>query len=361
MPGQSRVGNLDVDLTAPQLSVQGVPAERLVGKAVIRGGAVNYSLEGKTLGGSFEVKGRYPGNKKANPVPPADDKGSFRLTGLDLARVAPDVGLRSLAPLRGRVDATFSFENDLSAGAGRVIIRDLQWGSATASREPHRNTGTPRWTTGTDRRGRHPGGRNCASAGRLNVTEPERNFFRWCSMAQDARLLFAPIPEISSVLEGRVTIVLAPTGARDARFRIAGVTSWDGLGRSRYGSAHSLRMGHRAGRLWAGLHSRGRGSSGIGSGRANVTVEWGVEARVTGLIRFAEVPLRTLAPSLDENALLGNGRITGRFDLGGSRVRSVDDLSGTLIATLNQTSVRELPSAPPDRPLSQCLGSRQAI
>ena len=87
MPGQSRVGNLDVDLTAPQLSVQGVPAERLVGKAVIRGGAVNYSLEGKTLGGSFEVKGRYPGNKKANPVPPADDKGSFRLTGLDLARV----------------------------------------------------------------------------------------------------------------------------------------------------------------------------------------------------------------------------------------------------------------------------------
>ena len=64
---------------------------------------------------------------------------------------------------------------------------------------------------------------------------------------------------------------------------------------------------------------------------------------MTGLIRFAEVPLRTLAPSLDENALLGNGRITGRFDLGGSRVRSVDDLSGTLIATLNQTSVRELP------------------
>ena len=67
--GQSRVGNLDVDLTAPKLTVQGIPAERLVGKAAVKSGVLEYSLEGKTLGGSFEVKGRYPGQKKKDAAP----------------------------------------------------------------------------------------------------------------------------------------------------------------------------------------------------------------------------------------------------------------------------------------------------
>ena len=47
---------------------------------------------------------------------------------------------------------------------------------------------------------------------------------------------------------------------------------------------------------------------------------------------------------MGENAASGcNGRITGRFDVGGSNIRSVNDLTGTLVATLNNTSVKEIP------------------
>src|SRR5207237_7980224 len=85
------------------------------------------------------------------------------------------------------------------------------------------------------------------------------------------------------------------------------------------------------------------GHGGAGRGRADVAVDWGGETRVDGLIQFTGVPLRTIVPALEENALLGNGRITGRFTLGGQQMRSVDDLTGTLVARLNNTSVREIP------------------
>jgi uncharacterized protein involved in outer membrane biogenesis len=342
-PGQSRVGNLDVDLTAPKLTVQGVPAERLVGKGTIRGGALEYELEGKTLGGSFELKGRYPGKKKGD-VKPADDRGSFRLTGADLSRVATDVGIRSLAPLRGRVDATFTFENDLSAGSGRVVIRGLEWGREAVSREL---VGTLVLRDGrlelTDVGGTLAGGTIRARAHVL-VTEPRRNFFTLAVEGADAKALFAPVADLTGVMEGRVTVVVRGQLGREMhgsgslampRGEVSGVPVTD------------LRVPFE----WAtapggyGQFTVRDAAAQAGPGRiqAKVTVDWGVETRVDGLIRFTEVPLRTILPALGESGFFGNGRITGRFDIGGSRVRSVDDLTGTLLATLNQTSVRELP------------------
>ena len=134
--GQSRVGNLDVDITAPKLTVQGIPAERLAGKATIRNKALEYELEGKTLGGSFEIKGRYPGQKK-DMVPNAGGPrlGSFRLRNADLSRIAPEVGFRSLAPLGGRLDVSFDFENDFSSGTGTIRLVGLQWGTTPLAQE----------------------------------------------------------------------------------------------------------------------------------------------------------------------------------------------------------------------------------
>jgi hypothetical protein len=85
--------------------------------------------------------------------------------------------------------------------------------------------------------------------------------------------------------------------------------------------------------------------AGSGQARGSLTVEWGLGpgVRVGGQAVFVNVPLRTISPSLGEDGLFGNGRVTGRFDLSGTNVRSADDLSGTLIATLNNTSVKELP------------------
>ena len=70
---------------------------------------------------------------------------------------------------------------------------------------------------------------------------------------------------------------------------------------------------------------------------------WGNALYVNAQVRFAGVPLKTVVPSLGENILVGNGRITGRFDLSGSNVRSAEDLSGTLIASLQGASPNEIP------------------
>jgi translocation and assembly module TamB len=54
--------------------------------------------------------------------------------------------------------------------------------------------------------------------------------------------------------------------------------------------------------------------------------------------------MRSLLGSSGQAAgLFGNGRVSGRLDIGGNPMHSVNDLRGTLTATLNQTSVRELP------------------
>jgi hypothetical protein len=84
-------------------------------------------------------------------------------------------------------------------------------------------------------------------------------------------------------------------------------------------------------------------SAGTGRARADLTVDWGAETRIEGQVRFTDVPLRAVAPQLKQSGLFGNGRITGRFDLNGSNVRSADDVTGTLVATLNNASVKELP------------------
>jgi hypothetical protein len=85
------------------------------------------------------------------------------------------------------------------------------------------------------------------------------------------------------------------------------------------------------------------GRAGTGRARAELTADWGYSTRLDGRILFSDVPLRTISPAIGESGLFGNGRITGRFDIGGQNVRSADDLTGTLVATLNNTSVREIP------------------
>jgi uncharacterized protein involved in outer membrane biogenesis len=342
--GQARVGDLDVEISAPKLTVQGIPADSLAGKATIRNGVLEYGLEGKTLGGSFEVKGRYPGQKKEAPKPGGPGRGSVRIQGVDLSRIGPEIGLRSLDPLRGRLDLDFEFENDLSAGTGRIRLTRLRWGDAELAREL---TGALVLRDGalrlTDFVGSVAGGELRVRA-RVALRTPERNFFTVSLDGADAKKLLAPVTDPAGLIDGPITFVVHGR-----------------LGREVQGSGTlSLARGTVSGVPVADLHvpfefstaPGGYGqfsvrdasvSAGTGRARADLTADWGTEARLEGQIRFTDLPLRTLAPELGENVFLGNGRLTGRFDLKGSNVRSLDDLTGTLVARLNNTSVKELP------------------
>jgi len=343
-PGQSRVGNLDLELSAPKLTVQGVPADSLVGKGTIRAGVFAFELEGKTLGGSFEVKGSYPGKKKEKEKAAPGERGSLKVTGIDLARLATALKYPSLAPLRGRVDATFEFESDLSAGSGRVSFTNVKWGDAQLSREL---TGVLLLRDGllelTDVSGTLAGG---TVRGRIqaNLNDTSRNSFFLSVSSADAKRMFAPLPELSGRLEGPVSIVVRGKLGKEMR------------GTGTLALPHGTVSGVAVSDLripfdWAtvgggyGRFNVREATVQTGSGRASATgsIEWGVEVRVDGVIQFTDLPLKTISPDLGESSFFGNGRITGRFGIEGRNVQSADDLTGTLIATLNGTSVKEIP------------------
>jgi translocation and assembly module TamB len=344
-PGQSRIGDLDVDLTAPKLTVQGIPADRLAGKATITNGVLDYRLEGKTLGGSFEIKGRYPDATSKQPAQkPKAERGSFQLTGLDLSRLAPELGISSLTPLRGHIDATFSFDNDLSAGSGRVNIIGLKWGNTSVAREL---TGVLLLHEGVLRlselSGRFAGGDARAFA-HVHLNQPSRNYFSLSLYGADAKKFFSLAPDAAQKVDGPINLNIQGHLGREVRGSgilslpngtIAGVPIAD----LRVPFDWAMAPG-RSGRFNV---RQATVNTGTGKATANLTVNWGYEAQVDGLVQFINVPLRTIVPELKSFSLIGNGRITGRFALTGSNVRSLDDLSGDLYATLNQTSVKEIP------------------
>jgi hypothetical protein len=367
--GASRVGNMDVNLTAPKLTVQGIPAEQLVGKVTAKAGVLEYSLEGKTLGGSFELKGRYPSQKKDAKEPALEpvrgwggpeaiqpvraagaeraqpkDRGTFRLTGADLSRASAELGFKSLAPLRGRLDVSFDFDNDLSTGSGRILLTGVRWGDRSVARDlvaivELRNG----FLEVVEVSGIVAGG-TVRGRGRVFLKKTERNFFSLTITGAESAHLLAIVPEAAGKVDGRVAVEVS--GQLGSEMRGSGALTME-RGSLAGVAVSGLRVPFHwatapggSGRLAirdASVHA------GTGTATANLTMHWGSTAHVEGQVKLVNVPLRTLAPSIGEFALLGNGRVTGRFDLSGSNVQSLDDLNGTILATLGNASPREVP------------------
>ncbi len=339
--GKPRTMTADVDLTAPKMTVQGIPAERLSGAVKYDRGAVEYSLEGRSLGGTFDVKGRYP--QKANAKPDPADKGSFRGRNLDLGRLGSALGLAGLGALRGTVDVALTFDGDLSDGDGQVSIRGLAWGATRLAPEL---TVRLRMQDGivfaNDIAGQFAGGQ-LRGRMRYDLRRPGRNFFTLTLDRADPERLFAPAPDLGGVVSGPVSLVirgrLAPsafgTGAVElSRGTIAEIPATNV--RIPFDWAIGTGTGRIATREVAGT---------VGGGRVTGKVEynWGYAGRLSGQIRFSEVRMRRILANVGGASAFGSGRVSGRVDLGGDSVRSVNDVTARLIATLNSASVQDVP------------------
>src|SRR5262249_41729332 len=76
-------------------------------------------------------------------------------------------------------------------------------------------------------------------------------------------------------------------------------------------------------------------------GRAYFT--WAPAGRLEGNIRVYDVGLRALMATLGGACVLASGRLAGRIELGGSEIRSAEDLTATVSATLSQGQALQLP------------------
>jgi hypothetical protein len=160
----------------------------------------------------------------------------------------------------------------------------------------------------------------------------------------NARELLAPFPDVAAAIDGELSAVIRGSYTRQlqldgsvtlTRGTLAGI------------AVDELRVPFRLTTGPGGYTELAvrEASTRAGSGRfhAAATLVWGNGLHVDAHVRFDGVPLTTVVPSLGSTSLIGNGRITGRFDLTGSNVRSVDDLNGTLIAALQGATPAQIP------------------
>lgn len=333
-PNAARATTADVNVTAEKLTVQGIPASKLTGKLSLVGDAVKYELEGKTLGGSFEVNGQYPEQK--------DENGSLRLRGIDLARLTEALQLRAV-PLRGRVDLAFDFSSDLNNGTGRYTFRGLGWGRSRLISEIQ---GRIQLRNGlfeaSDAVGPIAGGTIRARV-RASLENPSRNFFRLDIERADLGRLLTAFTDRPDLIEGGASLTVR--GKFWPEFRATGTL---GLNRGRVAglTATDVRVPFTFTTSAGGSQLVIRDANGmIGNGRVTAQLEsdWGAGGHLRGQVRFTNVQLGNVFTELKQSNYFGNARVTGRIDISGENVLSAEDVTATVFANIAQASVRELP------------------
>jgi len=334
----------DLDLASAKLVVQGIPTTKLTGKLGYKPGAITYALKGYALGGSFDVDGTYPLGM-ADPKKPIEKLGgTIRIQQLRLDRLARELRIESLEPLRGVVTLALDYTHgpDGPAGGGRIEIRDFAWGDARfdttdlvseiqVSGDGFEIPAITGELAGGLLRGRV----------RYDFDEPRKSLLTLKLENADATALLAPLGLKAD--GGRISISLRSSIGKSfrgsgtvtaARAKIEGVDVSD----------------VRIPVTWVFIPGGGaqftvrdaKATVANGSVSAKSEVVWNGSARVEGLIEFVDANVGDLAKGFGTKAY-GIGKTTGRFDFRGNDVRTASDLQGTLTARLGRTTVREIP------------------
>jgi hypothetical protein len=336
----------EVDLSAPTLKVQNIPAQKLHGRVVYRDGKAEYRLDGETLGGKLTIEGKLP-------PPPRSSTGRFdgrlRLEQVRLARLWPAFGLRDrLGPLRGtfRLDLPYRHEGPKLApvGQGRFEVRDLRWRDSELAESV---AGDVR----LNREGVYLRDVSAVLGGgvaRLSLGYRFRHAARsWFSLS------------LSAVEAGKL-LVFDDTkdlvqGPLDLTLRGGLGQEWRGGGQAvlSHGKVLGVEVGDwRVPLEFTAVPSRSHfevavhdSHAQVGQGRAqlraSLTSSGGT--RVKGTLRLLDAGLRSLSGLLGDVSSYASGRVTGRVDFAGSEVRSVNDLTAQAQANLREAQALQLP------------------
>jgi translocation and assembly module TamB len=371
---RTRTWSSDVVLTAPQLRVQGIPAEKLKGRLDSRQGKATYNLEGETLGGTFTLKGDLPmggkkkEEKKSNqplghngpelqPVAALarqdDDtagRGRFELHNALLSRVW---NAYNITGALSNLNASFSLFLDYQlsgpsftpSGNGSFRIVNIRWSDETFANSLQ---GEARLTA--DELQLYNIGGNVAGGQFLGsfvfgLKTNRRSHFRIDLQQVEAARLLLPVPAVAAHVSGPMDVNLRGRigrewdgggGATLARGLIYGmeVTEW------RIPLTFSFSPAQGTGEV-AVRDSHAR----LAQGRARFEsqMHWGNGLRLTGRLLFYQVDLRTLLRSSPEAAAYASGRVSGRVDLAGSEMHSINDLTALVQAKMTQGQAMQLP------------------
>jgi hypothetical protein len=347
--GRPREFNSKLEIQAPQLRVQGIPAERLQGSVDYRNQVVTYQFEGETLGGRFHLNGQIPA-EKPGPAGAKPPEGHLHVEGAQLGRLTRAFGFpATLRSPQGVIDLEVAFRhegpNREPIGSGRFSLDRLRWATSAAAGSIR---GEVALTEG-ELRLRNLTGELAQGSLRgqlaINLQQTNRSSFSLTLDQVDASRLLAPWPSLADRVEGPL------------RVRLRGR-----LGRRWYGSGEIALVRGRVSGVevvdwrqpfdWAFAPRRGSGQLDIrettghlalGRVVSRASLAWGTGLQVEGYVRFFGVELRPLLRQMSELSQIGAGKISGQFDFAGRDVHGLDDLTGTFDAKLEQTQALQLP------------------
>jgi hypothetical protein len=367
--GGSREATAEVDLSAADLTIQGIPTKRMHGTLTYRNGAASYRIEGDVAGGTFKLEGPFPSSAPDKaPPPPGEPQrtppqtGTLQLRDVHVGRLfnlsRPE---RRGSPVQGTLDAdlTYRFVGPGAAaeGRGRFVVSRLRWGDVPIS---DRLQGAlrlgPRGLTVSDASGSLAGGEIRLSGG-YRFGREATSFVNLDLFGVETSQLLSPFPGLVGLASGPADISIRLTGGRD----------WRGNGRVLLTRGRVLGVAVSDWRVPLDFNfipgSSGRlevrdSSAQIAAGRAQAraSVTWGDVTRLDGNVRFFEADLRTLLGRDSEVANYASGKLNGSLDFSSEQFRSADDINATLSATLSQTQAATVPILPELIPFLGLLG-----
>lgn len=374
-----RTWTSDVELTAPQLKVQGIPAEKLKGRLDSRSGKTTYNLQGETLGGTFTIKGDLPTGKekekKQSEEPPVGQggpdllpvqavgaagrqpaaeqpvgRGRLELRDAQLARVWRAYNITGgLAHLSGRfsifIDYRHVGSNLAPLGDGSFRIINISWDNEYLGDSLQ---GSVRLTPTAFQLYNVTGGvAGGLFMGRFvfGLTANSRSWFEMDLQQVEASQLLIPVPAVAAHVKGPVDVNLRGSIGRE----------WDGSGGATLSRGKVYGASITEWRIPMTLSfspSQGTGELAIrdsqarlAGGRAHFdgTMNWGNGLRLVGRLLYYQVALRTLLREEPSLSAYASGRVSGRIDLAGSEMRSLNDLTAAMQARMEQGQALQMP------------------
>jgi hypothetical protein len=351
--GQPRAWSTDVELTAPRLRVQGIPTEKLKGTIDSYSGNTSYRLEGESLGGTFTLKGDLPAFMKEGreeQAEPPTGQGRLEVRGAQLTHLWGAYNIPGgLAHLRGTFSINLPYRHEgpgyLPVGNGTFRIVNVSWDEDLLSDSLQ---GDVRLSPGalqlTNITGDAAGGLFLGQF-MFGLRESSRSWFNVELQQVEASRILVPLPAIAAHVRGPVDVNL--------RGRIG--PEWDGGGGATLvrGQVYGLDVTEwRIPMQFSFSPTQGSGeltvrdsNARLAQGRARFesVLNWGNGLRLTGTLLFYQVDLRALLRHNPELSSYASGRASGRIDLSGNEMRSVNDLRAIVQARLEQGQALQLP------------------
>ena len=354
--GGTRSVTAEIDLQAPKLKLQGLPAERIKGTANYAEETLKYQLTGDTLGGKFEVDGQYPSPKpKVKPqLPPkkeddAPTQGRLKLQNIRLSRILKQLKIpNTLDSLEAELSASFPFEFDeqgFLTGVGDAQIDRLRWKEKEIFTKL---TGTVRLTEETlriENLSANLGEGSLRGGIFFNRKNPDRSRMRLTLSHVPANRLLFFMPDLAKVFDAAIDLTMS--GTIGSQINLVGTVAAEhgkinGVPVSELRLPFQFDFAPSSGRAELRIReATGQVARGKVNGKLELDFYSDLPSRVEGEVQFTNVNVQMIADGAE--AVTGNNPVTGKFDFNGTNVQSVNDLKGSLRANLGEAKPLLLP------------------